>query len=83
MDAVAEGEVFVGGSAQAQFIGVVKDGGVSVGGADAQGEQGAGGVALATQLELTQGAAVAQLVAGFETEAFVDGSIPSCIKRGS
>jgi hypothetical protein len=68
--------VFVGVSGEGEFAGALEDGGVAVGGADAQGEQGACGVGLAAEGELFCGAAVAQLVAGFEAQEFVDGEVP-------
>jgi hypothetical protein len=80
VDAEAEGEVFVWSSGQVQLVGVFKDSAVTVGCADAEGEQGACGVGLAGKLEFLGGSAVAELVAGFEAEEFVDGGVPHCMR---
>ena len=57
-------------------MGALEDAGVAVGGADAQGEQGACGVAWAAEFKGGCRAAVAELVAGFKAQEFVDGSVP-------
>ena len=66
VDAKAEGEVFFGAAVQDELVGALEDAGVAVGGADAQGDEGSGGKALAAEFKFDAGAAVAKLVAGFK-----------------
>jgi hypothetical protein len=68
--------VFVGAAAEHQFARTLEDGGVTVGGTDAQGDECACWVAVASELEVLRGAAVAELVARLEAQEFIDGQIP-------